>query len=257
MTAVHEIEQMLGYTFRRPALLDEALTHKSLRHGHTLGNLSTASDPVKDNERLEFLGDTVLALVISEHIVSKFPHASEGELSQIKAQLVSRRVLAHAAARMRLGALLKLGRGEEVTHGWQKHSLLANTLEAVIGAIYLDGGLDPARVFVLRALDRELETLQRQGSSVKAFQDFKSHLQEHCQKQWRMLPVYRVIRESGPDHHKSFEVIVELHGQPYGYGVGKTKKEAEQAAAAQALERLESNGSADVDFNHGCEVTRR
>ena len=230
MTFTHEAQESIGYTFRQPALLDEALTHRS----HLQGKHSTEQ---KDNERLEFLGDAVLSLVVSEYLSAAYPTSTEGELSKVRARLVSRVSLAQAASRLKLGQLLRVGRGEEVTKGRGKSSLLANALEAVIAAIYLDGGLEPARSFVLRTLSEEFGTLQ--GMTLLAYnQDFKSQFQEQCQQRFEALPVYTVRRESGPDHNKAFEVEVGIRGKIYGWGLGRNKKEAEQMAAKQALDQL-------------------
>ncbi|MDE3017596.1 MAG: ribonuclease III [Nitrospirota bacterium] len=223
-----EAQQAIGYRFSRPALLDEALTHKSYvnerkdRGGH-------------DNERLEFLGDAVLSLIIGEHVVGALPAASEGELSKLKARLVSEVVLAQAARGLGLGPLLRLGRGEELNQGRDKNSLLANAFEAVLAAIYLDGGLDAARAFAVRSCANELAQL---GNGAEAQGDYKTRLQEWCQKRYEALPQYATVRESGPDHQKLFEVQVTIQGDIVGTGLGRTKKEAEQAAARQAAERL-------------------
>lgn len=230
MSISSETENQLGYVFRRPELLDEALTHKS----HLQGKPSVQS---KHNERLEFLGDAVLSLVISDFLASKYPSSTEGELSKVRARLVSRASLAQAARRLGLGDLLRLGRGEEVTHGRVKSSILGNALEAVMGAIYLDGGLDSAKAFILQVLGKEIDLIQ--SAIFPAYmRDHKSHLQEYCQKQFDMLPTYSLLQESGPDHQKQFEVQVRIQDKILGQGVGKTKKEAEQNAAQQAFSQL-------------------
>ena len=226
---ITDVQAALGYLFRQPVLLDEALTHKS----HLQGNKNSGQ---RDNERLEFLGDSVLALIVSEYVASAYPTSKEGELSKIKAHLVSRHSLAKAARRMDFGRFLRLGRGEEVTQGRDKSSLLANALEAVIAAIYVDGGLDAARAFVLRVLHTELENLGTRTAETIA-QDYKSQLQERSQKHYENVPHYRVVRESGPDHQKGFEVEVIVNGTVRGCGIGRNKKEAEQRAAQQALEK--------------------
>jgi ribonuclease-3 len=218
-------EAVIGYAFRQPRLLDEALTHKS--HVNEIRQRNGAH-----NERLEFLGDAVLSLVISEHLAARFPASPEGELSKLKAALVSEPSLARAARRLELGKLLRLGRGEELTGGRHKHSLLANALEALIAAVYLDGGLEPARAFTLRALGDDLLAAERQPIT----RDFKTQCQEWCQKQFDCLPQYVTVRESGPDHQKQFEVHVLIKGEIFGVGIGSSKKEAEQMAARQALE---------------------
>jgi ribonuclease-3 len=228
-----DAQQAVGYTFLNPRLLDEALTHKShvneTRHKHH-----------KHNERLEFLGDAVLTLVISEYLAGAYPDYTEGELSKLKARLVSEATLARAARRLALGGLLKLGRGEELTHGREKPSLLANALEALLAAIYLDGGLDAARIFLLRALAPDLggsEGFEAAGDG----QDFKTQVQEWCQKRFDTLPQYVTIREFGPDHRKTFEVQLIIRGDVRGVGMGRSKKEAEQRAAQQALREATSH----------------
>ena len=231
-----EVQSKLGYFFLKPELLERALTHKSFLQGSHDSNQ-------KDNERLEFLGDAVLALVVSEYIVSTFPTASEGELSKVKAFLVSRSSLAKAAKRLDLGGSLRLGRGEEATNGRQKSSLLANALEAVIAAVYIDGGSKAAKPFILRVLKPELDDLGTITSG-ELRGDYKSHLQERAHKLYDVNPEYRLVNESGPDHQKTFQIEVVIGGQVRGRGIGKTKKEAEQVAARKALEHgLAENGS--------------
>src|SRR6266540_4151862 len=222
-----EIQRRLGYRFRRSSLLIEALTHKSyLNEAKETGDL--------DNERLEFLGDAVLDLVVSEYLLSSFPDAAEGELSKLRARLVSEKTLARVAGRIGLGELLRLGRGETKTQGHNKPSILADALEAVFAGVYLDGGAEAAARCVKAVFSEELascdQTLTRG--------DYKTDLQEFCQREFEMLPHYRTIRETGPDHEKLFEVEILIRGDRYGLGVGKSKKEAEQMAAKQALEKV-------------------
>ncbi len=224
-----KVQSKLEYDFHKPEILQTALTHKSYFQG-------SSDTGQQDNERLEFLGDSVLALVVSEYLVSTFPEANEGELSKVKAYLVSRPSLATAAKRLYLGDWLRLGKGEEVTEGRQKSSLLANALEAVIAAVYIDGGSEAAKTFILRVLKPELDKLGKVSSG--GFRgDYKSHLQESSHKNFDVNPDYRLIHESGPDHQKVFEVEVLIEGTVRGRGVGNTKKEAEQAAAQAALEK--------------------
>jgi ribonuclease-3 len=231
-----EAQQVIGYRFNRPQLLAEALTHKSY-----INERKDAGG--KDNERLEFLGDAVLSLIISEHAADVLPSSSEGDLSKLKARLVSEASLAPAARRLGLGPLLRLGRGEELGQGREKSSLLANALEAVIAAVYLDGGLAEARTFTLRACAEELEQLGAASSDQSG--DYKTELQEWCQKRYAALPHYVTVRESGPDHQKLFEVHVAARGEAVGTGTGRTKKEAEQMAAKQALGRLKKTNEED------------
>ncbi len=239
MNRVEEGHRLLAYRFHKPALLEEALTHRS--------HLQEKSSPDdKTNERLEFLGDAVLGLIVSEYVAETFTELAEGDLSQIRARLVGRASLTDAARALGLGRLLRLGRSEECTEGREKSSLLANALEAVIAAVYLDGGLAAARTFVLRkALEPQLLGLREENPAVFR-QDYKSQLQEWSQQRFRVLPVYTVIEESGPDHHKTFAVTVEIDRTVYGSGQGGSKKIAEQQAAKQALDRLAPADAGDV-----------
>lgn len=225
--AFEDIQESLEYEFKQQALLCEALTHRSFSQTQP-----QAVSP--HNERLEFLGDAVLGLVVSESLAAMFPHSTEGELSKIKSGLISRSTLSKAASRLQLGQWLRLGRGEEATKGREKISLLANALEAIIGAVYLDGGLDAARAFIQKFLTTEFSSLQNNPVSSVGW-DGKSRLQEWTHKQFGASPQYRLVRESGPDHQKVFVVRVEIQGKIMGQGEGRTKKEAEQAAAAQAM----------------------
>lgn len=223
--------QPFRYEFTNPALLTEALTHKSYVN-------ERKGQDRKHNERLEFLGDAVLSLIISDHLAKLFPQLSEGALSKLKAKLVSENSLAAAAKRLEIGARLQLGRGEELSKGREKASLLADALEAVIAAIYLDGGLEASRNFTLDVLGDELRQIETQQAKPGG-DDYKTRFQEWCQRRHEMLPRYVTMRESGPDHHKMFEVEVQVAGKVVGAGQGRTKKEAEQLAAQQALEQAE------------------
>ncbi len=225
--AFEGIQESLQYEFKQQALLCEALTHRSFSQTQP-----QAVSP--HNERLEFLGDAVLGLVVSESLAAMFPVCTEGELSKIKAGLISRSTLSKAASRLRLGQWLRLGRGEEATKGREKISLLANALEAIIGAVYLDGGLNAARDFIQKVLTAEFSSLQNSPVSSVGW-DGKSRLQEWTHKRFGASPQYRLVRESGPDHQKVFAVTVEIQGKIMGQGEGRTKKEAEQCAAAQAI----------------------
>lgn len=223
---IERLAERLGYRFRAPSLLEKALTHKSY--------LNEAPDSSRgDNERLEFLGDAVLDLVISESFLSRFPEAPEGELSKLKAKTVSEAALSRVARRLDLGHALVLGRGEELTGGRDKPSLLADALEAVIAAVYLDGGFDAARQVVLMTFVDVFDNLTGPETS-----DYKTELQEFCQREFSALPVYRVLSETGPDHHKRFDVELSIRGTVSGAGTGRSKKEAEQQAAKEALAKI-------------------
>lgn len=225
-----EVQRAIRYTFRRPDLLEEALTHRSY-----VNELKIKGG--KDNERLEFLGDAILSLIVSEYVTTCFPDDSEGELSRKKAKLVSEGSLAKAARRMNLGQFLRLGKGEERTNGREKNSLLADVLEALIAAVYVDGGLEAARAFAGEALAQEYVEI-REGLVGGGTRDYKTQYQEWCQKRFDMLPRYVTVRESGPDHRKTFEVELIVNADVMGRGVGRTKKEAEQIAAKQALDHV-------------------
>jgi len=227
---IKDIQATLGYVFEQETLLYEALTHRSFSQTQEQTN-------AQHNERLEFLGDAVLGLVISESVITIFPTFTEGALSKTKAGLISRATLAKAAERLKLGQWLRLGRGEEVSLGREKHSLLANALEALIGAVYLDSGLEAARTFIHRVLAAEFTDL-RDNPEMTVGGDWKSRLQEWMHSHDGTSPRYRLVQESGPDHQKVFAMTVEFRGNVMGRGEGRTKKEAEQHAAEQALAQV-------------------
>ena len=226
---IPELEERLGYVFRDKNLLLQALTHKSYANENRLGGIG-------HNERLEFLGDTVLDFLISDYIMRLCPESPEGELSRLRAVIVSESSLARAAKVIDLGVYLLLGRGEEQTGGREKSSLLANAYEAIIAAIYLDGGIDEAYRMIKAGFEEEVKGIAQAGRTY----DFKTELQELCQGRFGSLPRYSVVRESGPDHQKEFEVEIEAGGLVLGSGTGKSKKEAEQRAAGEALEALKN-----------------
>jgi ribonuclease III len=231
------LEQALSYGFTRVELLNQALTHKSYVHERR--------QSMQHNERLEFLGDAVLGLVISDYCYATFAALAEGELSKLRASLVNEGNLARIARRLDLGAYLLVGRGEELTGGRAKASLLADTLEAVLAAIYLDSSLDRVYQVVLHCFREELATVLHEGHK-----DFKSDLQEYTQEKFGCVPTYVVVREYGPDHEKVFEVELMIQGRLQGIGTGKSKKEAEQTAARKVLESL-TEQEAVTDLRHG------
>ncbi len=218
------LEERLGYLFARKALLEQALCHRS-----SDGRVGA------QNERLEFLGDAVVQIVVSDLLFRRWPEADEGALSRRRAALVNARVLAEKARSLRLGLALRLGRGEEKTGGREKDSILAGALEAVLGAVFLDGGFAAAQDVGRRLF--ETDVAEPIGGEQG---DFKTRLQEIAQERLRSAPAYELLRASGPDHAKEFEVRVSLGGEVLGVGVGPSKKRAEQAAARAALERLRS-----------------
>jgi len=220
-----EIQRQIVYTFKNKELLERALTHKSFANENKVP---------AHNERMEFLGDAVLNLVVSEYLMKICPDATEGDLSRLRAAVVSEPALAQVARALRLGDDLLLGKGENYTGGRDKDSLLADSLEALIAAVYLDAGADTTKAFVLRFFDDILTKTCLQRISL----DYKTALQELCQERLKQLPEYRVISETGPDHQKQFQIELSLKGTVHGHGIGKSKKEAEQRAAKEALERL-------------------
>jgi ribonuclease-3 len=223
-----DLQERVGYRFKDRGLLEHALTHKSRA-------AEDASGGVADNESLEFLGDAVLGLVVAEMLFRKYPHYNEGQKSKIKASVVSTQALARRAEQIQLGDHLLLGRGEEKTGGRFKQALLADGYEALIAALYLDGGMPAAAAFLERELTDAIES--GAGETVVG-QDYKSALQERLQALGQPLPEYRVAAESGPDHRKEFTIDVVVAGAIVGTASGKAKKEAEQEAARLALERL-------------------
>lgn len=249
-TSINELESALGHTFLRPELLIRALTHRSLAHEQTNGS----EDAAGDNERLEFLGDAVLGLVVAESMFLLHPEWREGELTRIRAHLVSRQHVAEVAAALDLGRHLRLSRGEDRSGLRRKSTVLSNAMEAVIGAMFLDGGLEPVRAFVRsRVLGETAEQLARELHSGAALGNYKSALQEHLQAAHAGTPVYKVKSESGPDHRKRFLVEVRLKpaqgepGKPLARGLGSTKKNAEQDAARRALARLTRRAAEDAE----------
>ena len=266
-----ELEAALDHCFARPEVLVRALTHRSLAneraaHEHALNEPPVANEEqdaaeTGDNERLEFLGDAVLGLVTAEALYQLHPEWDEGELTRVRALLVSRKHMAEVAEAIGLGSHLRLSRGEEHSGLRGKTTVLSNTMEAVLGALFLDGGLEPVRAFVRRwVMGEAAEQLARELDSGEALGNYKSALQEHLQASRAGAPVYRVKSESGPDHRKRFLVEVRLkmaEGQPgrqLARGMGSTKKNAEQDAARRALERLLTEQKKTVAVNRKIEV---
>lgn len=260
-TGLEGLEAALGHRFSRSALLVRALTHRSLAHqrAQVQASLQASADgaaPVLpgDNERLEFLGDAVLGLVVGEALFQLHPEWTEGELTRVRAQLVSRQHMAEVANAIHLGEYLRLSRGEDRSGLRSKSTVLSNTMEAVIGALFLDGGLDQTRAFVRRyVMGDAVEQLAEELRSGAALGNYKSALQEHLQAARAGTPVYKVKSESGPDHRKRFVVEVRLKpaegepGKPLARGAGSTKKHAEQDAARRALARLTARGADEAE----------
>ena len=223
-SAIDELSETLGYTFKRSELLFQALRHASYV------NEQSDSD-LEDNERLEFLGDAVLDLAISHLLMERFEHSEEGDLSKYRAAVVDEAGLYRVALTLGLGNHILLGRGEEQSRGREKPSILANTVEALLGALYLDAGFDKTRE-VIRRLFSPL--LARVGTR-EMVHDFKSLLQEYTQETYKTLPKYRLIKETGPAHDKTFTVVLTINGETLGQSEGKSKKEAEQKVAREAF----------------------
>jgi ribonuclease III len=235
MRNLRELEERLGYRFADIGLLENALTHRSFVN-------ENSALPLKDNERLEFLGDAVLELTITDMLLRRFPDYAEGHLSKLRASVVNEQPLAELARRFRLGELLRLGRGEESSGGRMKNSLLANAFESIIAAMFLDSGFDRTAAFI----GRLFAPLIGEGAAPAVYRDYKTAVQEVCQIRFRDLPRYVLISETGPDHDKRFETSLVIGEQVLATGAGRNKKEAEQQAAKTALEVLRpmpDNGS--------------
>src|SRR5687768_8908245 len=217
------LERTIGYRFRDRGMLEHALTHRSRVH-------EDASGGVFDNESMEFLGDSVLGFVIADMLFREFPQHNEGHKSKLKASIVSATSLARLGDRIDLGTYLILGRGEEKTGGRRKLALIADSYEALIAAIYLDGGFDPVRAFIERQFAALIAEAKRSGVEAAFTADYKSALQEWLQSRNRGLPVYRLAAETGPAHRRSFAVEVLVGGEPVARAEGSSKKEAAQAA---------------------------
>jgi len=222
-----ELESALGYQFNNKTLLLNALTHKTYYH-------ENPSEAVDYNERLEFLGDSVLGLVIADALFSNKGLLTEAEMSKMKSYLVRESVLFDIASRLSIGKYLRLGRGEEATGGRQKRSILSDALEALFGAIFLDSDYEAVRAVVMRLFKEKISSVV----SKKVGYDFKSELQERCQGVYGVLPEYRIVKQEGEEHKKIFTVEVYINGELYGTGIGKSKKDAQMAAAKEALDKL-------------------
>jgi len=222
-----DIEHKLGIPFVNKSLLNQALTHSSYAH-------EMRKKGIIDNERLEFLGDAILKLVVSEYLFNKYPGKSEGDLTKIRAGVISDETLAAAAKKFKLGKYLLLGANERRTGGRERKSNLANAFEALIGATYLDAGIGKSRDIIIEHLSSEIDRVTKIGY----IGDYKSALQEFVQKKGWGLPIYNVIKEVGPKHRRTFFIEVKIKGKSYAYGRGLSKKEAEQKAAEIAFKKL-------------------
>jgi len=235
MNHIDSFESATGLIFHDKSLLLRALTHRSFLNEYP-------EFPIADNERLEFLGDAVLDFLVGEFVYHRFPEMREGGLTNLRAALVRREALAHFARQMDLGRHLRMGRGEAESGGRERPATLCAAFEALVGALYLDQGLERVKAFLLPFIEPELERVLQEALE----KDPKSRLQEWSQAEMQLTPHYRTVAERGPDHAKEFTVEVTIGGVPYGRGVGRSKQAAAQAAAAQALERLAAAGKLEA-----------
>lgn len=259
------LEHTLGYHFVRSQLIEQALTHSSQAREMESNQPLAGGNRIGDNEQLEFLGDAVLGLVTTQELFQRFPGFREGELSKLRAHLVSEKHLIRVAQQLDLGRYLRLGRGEEKSGGRTKTALLVDALEAILAAMYLDGGLEVTRQLVLDwIITPELKRMRLEGRSRLPITDFKSALQETLQARGFPQPTYLLVKEEGPEHNKTFTVEVRLRGpgsqtrpEVVGRASGSTKKKAEQDAARQVLEHLASRGEpvhSRAASKEGCHV---
>ena len=233
---LEELERRLDITFLNKLLLNQALTHSSYAN-------EMKRREIKDNEVFEFLGDAVLKLIVSEYLINKFPLYAEGNLTKIRATVVSDAMLTQVAVKLLLGRYLLLGGNERRSGGRLRRSNLANAFEALIAAVYLDGGIGKARDFLLPLLKEDIEKV----SQVDFIVDYKSTVQEMAQKKKWGLPFYGVTKEVGPKHRRTFWIEVRIKGKIYGRGSGRTKKEAEQSAAKEALATLKEEEGKELE----------
>jgi ribonuclease-3 len=223
-----EIETIIGYVFENKGLLFNALVHRSFANEYK-------QQPLPNNERLEFLGDSILGLVVAEYLYHRLPTYPEGILSQLRSRLVDATACLKYMQKLKLSDFILLGRGELMTEGRNKSSIVADAFEAIVGAIYLDGGLTIVKSFMLCHFEEEVTEVI--GSPLR---NYKADLQDYSQRKYQKVPIYKVAGETGPDHSKIFHVIVYLEDKEMGIGLGASKKEAEQRAAFDALTKLET-----------------
>lgn len=231
------VQGLLQYQFKEPALVREALTHSSFSNEDR--KLNPEQEALPDNERLEFLGDAVIGLVVADLLMERFRDASEGKLSRWRSYLVSRRHLAELAGALGFGDLILLGQGEKRTGGAEKRSILAAALEALIGAVYFDGGVAAVRPLLDRVFTGSLDLLSQNPSAPVPSLDNKTYLQEVTQSLYKSTPLYKMVESWGPEHEKTFRVEIHIGGRFVGTGDGRSKKDAEQQAASLALEWIE------------------
>lgn len=221
-----QIERKVGYSFKNPQLLALAFVHRSF--------INENRNITFHNERLEFLGDSILGLLVADHLYTHFPDTPEGELSYLRSRLVEASSCVSFIQKLHIEEYLLLGKGERLNDGRGRETILADLFEALIGAIYLDGGIEAAKAFLFHNFIQEIN-----GILQKPLRNWKALLQDFCQKQFQQTPTYSVLKESGPDHKKMFEISVSIHKKELGKGMGSSKKEAQQAAAENALSHLQ------------------
>lgn len=231
MKNLEKLLDTLNYRFDNQNLLITALTHRSYANEHSISN------NIKDNERLEFLGDAVLDLITSEYVIKKFPNLKEGQLSKLKSQIISETSFSQVARQINLGDFLLLSNGENSTGGRTRSSLLCDAFEALIGAIYLDSDYYTTRDIALKLLKNNISNLDKLDGIV----DYKTELQEFIQSKHKITPTYTVLSESGPDHDKEFKIAVSIYDEIIGVGIAKSKKLAEKSAAKNAIDKLKEN----------------
>lgn len=222
------VQKIIGVKFKDKNLLDRSLVHRSYVN-------ETSTVKIKDNERLEYLGDSVLGLIVNEYLFKRFEEYPEGDLAKIKSAVVSEPTLAKVAREIKLGGYLLMGKGEELSGGRDRSSILANSFEALIGAVYLDQGLKACRNFILSFLKNDIERIDR----MTYLRDPKTTLQEYVQKKYKERPVYEVVEEKGPDHKKEFLVRLVINGVEVSKGTGSSKRKAEMIAAEQILKKID------------------
>jgi ribonuclease-3 len=225
------LQNVIHIKFKDKGLLNRALIHRSYVN-------EVSAEKIQDNERLEYLGDSVLALIVNEYLFRRFEDYPEGDLAKIKSAVVSEATLAKVARDFNLGSFLLMGKGEELSGGRDRSSILANSFEALIGAVYLDSGLKECRKFVLNLLKKDIERIDR----MTYLRDPKTTLQEYVQKRYRERPVYELVEECGPDHKKEFVVKLIINGAEAARGRGSSKRKAEMFAAEDVLRRIEKDG---------------
>ena len=219
-----ELEENIGYKFKNKELLKKALTHTSYAYEHN----------IESNEKLEFLGDSILEFVSSIYLFENYRNLKEGEMTKVRATVVCEKSLYKVAKKHNFNDYLYLGKSERMSHGENRPAILADSVEAVIAGIYLDGGMEPAQKFIIENLKEEIEIASQNVGQ----KDYKTVLQEKLQKAGEVKIEYRIINESGPDHNKTFEALVECDGKKLAKGIGKSKKMAEMEAAKKALENI-------------------